>query len=288
MYVAYASTRLDGICSAAILLRHARIRNKDIRLHFGNDSFSGKVIAFILDIVPSNEEFVHALTKNTRIAYWCYHQKTKHDNLIKQISSVADVSDSFCSAELVQQRFMPNDNVSSEIAHIARSHEFWLNNDSRATKLADIIASGFDMKELAVVLSRGVFWTDFFESLHKNYLIKRAAHLREMERSLVLKDYVGQNTAFFACKTALPSDYAGEHGLKYSGADFVVLLYPDGKIIFRKKQGNKTNMASIASIFGGGGNTFASGAHLHKKIVQNTIENIIFFIDNELKRFFFR
>jgi hypothetical protein len=290
MYVAFAPSRLDGLASAAILMRHARLRQKDIRLHILQNGLEPvrQSVLFLLDIVPESEESVRELAKNNKIAYWCYHQKTKFDDVVKEVSAMSDVLDrpSQCSAELVQERFMPQDSVSVSLSKIARDAELFKNVDDRSQLLSDVIASGMDPKQLVSLFSQGVFWTKELERTRQDYIRKREEALQEMEKHKLDKNYVDQNVAFYVCRNLLQSADAGEHALEHSGAEFVVRLYRNGSVIFRRSKHNRTSMAKLAEVLSGGGNAFAAGAQLNKPVTNENKHELISFVDNSVKNFF--
>ncbi len=313
MHVVYCSQQLDGLAAAAILFRATRLRGQEPKfggiLNFENakaqfesmTSLNGCLI-FILDFLPDNlkelEPQLKAITAKNRIAYLNSHHPYDKDTpeLLKQYVHTFDLSgplhysaipkERVCAAELTQKRFLPTDNTAKELADMAHDVEFWERTDKRALQLADLIASGFDQKELIDILSRGILWSDRFEQLRQDYLGKKQNAMQDIIARLSIKNILGFNFGFSLAPTILPSSDAGQHILDtHTGVDVSVVLYRNGRISFRKRDTCQLNLSELAKIFGGGGHTYAAGAKLlqHASINRENFENVIFDLDQKLK-----
>ena len=313
MHVVYCSPQLDGIAAAAVLFRAARLQNKDIRLggliDFENaqeqftamSALSGDLI-FILDFLPDNlaafAQRLSAITVRNRIAYWNSHHAydAQTQELLGRTAHTADLSGPLhggtlpetkkCAAELAQQRFLPNDSVAQELARIAHDIEFWERTDTRAVQLADLIASGFDPKELVDSLARGVLWSEHFEQLRTDYLGKKLAALQDILKHLVVKNVLDHRFGFTLAPALLSTADAGQHILDHhDGVDISVVLYRNGRVSFRRRDNCPLNLAELAKLFGGGGHAYAAGARLahFPSITRENFTPAVFAIDQQLK-----
>ncbi|MEM4239776.1 MAG: DHHA1 domain-containing protein [Candidatus Woesearchaeota archaeon] len=313
MYVVYCSQQLDGIAAAAILFRAARLTGHEVRLggilNFENadeqfsamQNLSGDLI-FILDFLPDNiqafEQKLSAITVRNRIAYWnSHHPHSEADGaILSRHAHTVDLSgplhyapvpkEKTCAAEIAQKKFLPNDSVARELAKIAHDIEFWERTDNRAVQLADLIASGFEPKELVDILSRGILWSERFEQLRQEYLGKKQHAMQDIIAHLAVRNILGYNFGFSLAQSILPSSDAGQHILDtHSGVDVSVVLYRNGRISFRKRDTCNLNLAEIAKLFGGGGHNYAAGARLaqHQSITRENFDNVLFELDQQLK-----
>ncbi len=315
MHVVYCSPQLDGLAAAAILFRAAHLRSTIARLggllthentteqFTAMTSLSGDLI-FIIDFLPNSLAAIapqlKAITVRNRIAYWNSHHPhdASTEDFLKRYAHTIDLSgpehyaavpkQKRCAAELAQQRFLPNDTVARELARMAHDIEFWERTDKNALKLADLIASGHDPKELVQSLARGVFWSDHFEQLRKDYLIKKQEALQDIMRHLAIKNILNHRFGFTLAPTLLASADAGQHILdNHAGVDVSVVLYRNGKISFRKRDDCPVNLAELAKLFGGGGHSYAAGARLahFPSITREHFDKVVFALDQKLKEY---
>jgi oligoribonuclease NrnB/cAMP/cGMP phosphodiesterase (DHH superfamily) len=313
MHVVYCSPQLDGLAAAAILFRAARLRGAEARLGgtltFENarEQFTAMTahhgdLLFILDFLPDSlaafEPLLTAITQRNRIAYWNSHHP--HDaaaeEFLRRFAHTVDLSgplhyapvpkEKTCAAELSHNRFLPTDAVAKELAQLAHDIEFWERNDQRAVQLADLIASGFDAKELVDSLSRGVFWSERFEQLRQGYLTKKQNALQDIMKHLMVKNILNYRFGFTLAPTLLSTADAGQHILdNHAGVDISVVLYRNGRISFRKRNTCPVNLAELAKLFGGGGHSYAAGARLTRfpSITREHFDSVIFALDQQLK-----
>ncbi len=311
MHVVYCSSQLDGITAAAILFRSAHLRNLDVKLggtlnfdtakeQFTNMQNHKGDLIFVLDFLPDHpkelEKSLKDITVTNRIAYW--NSNNPHDpeteEFLNKYAHKVELSgplhyspvpkEKLCSAELAQKRFLPNDTVAKDLAHLAHDIEFWERTDKRAVQLADLIASGFDVKELINSLARGVLWSEKFEQIQKEYLTKKEQALKDIMKHLVVKNILTYRFGFTLAPNLLPTADAGQHILdNHVGVDISVVLYRNGRISFRKRDECQVNLANLAEIFGGGGHVHAAGAKLTQSINREQFEQTLFDIDQKLK-----
>lgn len=316
MYVIYCSEQLDGISAAAIVLRYARLRNSECRIGgFLNytdieekfkemSQLKGNLI-FILDFAPDQIEHfgqkLKDISKHNKIVYWNSHHPYTAEmlDLMKKYVHTVDFSGKLrnsvrseqmlCSADLVAKKFLPVDTVSLHLKQIARDIEFWIKKDERAIKLADLISSGYNKKELISNLSRGVLWSEKFESIRNEYLEKKQKAFMQLMSKLQIKQYVDLKFGFSLASNILSTADAGDKILTaHQAVDVSVIFYRNGKISFRRRDGLKIDLSKIAQLFDGGGHAYASGGQIKKfkNISYENFDKVLFFVDRELKNYF--
>ncbi len=314
MFVIYCSEQLDGIAAAAILFRYARLKNANFRmggfLNYTNieetfeemTKLKGALI-FILDFSPEQitdlNEKLKKISKNNKIAYWnCHHpyDAITITTMMQHVHSL-DFSGALknstkketkqCSADMTCNKFLPTDSVAIKLKTLAHDIEFWIRKNQTAVKLADLIQSGFDKKELVDILSRGVFWSERFEKIKEEYLQKKTKALQDLMKNLVIKKYVDLRFGFVLASTILSSADAGQKMLdSHTAMDVAVILFRNGKISFRRRDDIDVDLSKISELFDGGGHPYAAGGKIQKNISSENLEKIIFVIDRKLKDFF--
>lgn len=311
MHVVYCSPQLDGIAAAAILFRSARLSGKEFRLggllRFENaqEQFSAMAshtgdLLFILDFLPDDldaiKQQLDAILVRNRIAYWNSHhpRDAGTEETLKRYAHTVDLSgplhdgplpkEKLCAAELCQRRFLPQDKVAQELAHLAHDIEFWERTDARAQQLADLIAAGFEPRDIIDSLSRGVLWSERFERARQNYVQKKEEALRDILQHLIIRNLLQYRFGFALAPNLLPTADAGQHLLdNHDGIDVSVVVYRNGRISFRKRDTCPLNLAELARLFGGGGHSYAAGARLQHHVTRESFEHVVFQIDQKLK-----
>lgn len=305
MHVIYCAPHLDGIAAAAIVLRAARLQGKDAK--FGGtltheltqqqfsamNALSGDLV-FILDFLPDSfaliEPALKALTVRNRIAYWASRQP--HDpalaESLKKCVHTLELIPSRCTAETAQQRFLPKDAVARDLARLANDSAFEKHSDPGAIQLADLLASGYDSKELVETLSRGALWSDHFEQLRKDYLLRKKDALQDVLDHLTIKN-VGKHRFGFTLAPGflLPADAAKHVIDSHTGVDVAVILFRNGRASFRKRSGCVLNMGALAQLFGGNGTMDAAGAAVAQfpTVSRETYAQAVLAMDQRLKEF---
>jgi len=293
----YCSEKLDGMAAAAIVLRHAILSKLDA--HFGGflhaDSLHSELkdmasnehqLIFVLDvpILPENLPLIERINRSNKIVYWNTHDS---DSVVPQAKIFDSARDNLCSAELVQQRFLPNDLIAKKLASLAREVKFWQIKDPHSVKLADLIAAEYSPVELLDSLARGAIWNAQFEEFHKSYSERKKVALGELMRSLVVKSYVNHRFGFAMVSSILSSADACQRILDgHAGVDVAVVLYRDGRIGLRRRDDGEVNVKKIAELFNGGGRPFAAGARINMTVSKDNFEEVIFRLDEAFKNFF--
>ncbi|MEK6849693.1 MAG: hypothetical protein AABY01_03940, partial [Nanoarchaeota archaeon] len=260
------------------------------------------VALFIADYPPENipdlEQFLTKLAQGCTIAYWSFTQPQKPETLallsrfVKHVDFAETPVGSFaqnksCSTELAAFRFVPGDPLGRQLTTLAADMKFWLRQDERATKLADLLQSGYDPRAIVDCLSKGVIWDTVFERERNTYLEKKTKAYEDLMKRLTIKQYLNYRFGFALAPNLLSTADACQHMLdKHTGFDIAVALYKTGKIAFRSRDGIDLDLAKLGKHFGGGGHKYASGGIFTKEINAEHWDETVFHLDRLLKDFF--
>ena len=277
----YCYENVDGVTAAAILSRWAKIRGYSYKVGFLNYAdvdgcfeemaqLSGHMI-FIVDFSPQEIKYLerkiqHIENNRNKIVYWNTHIKMSNDVmlLLKKYVKFTDIAEFKCSAEMVYDRFLNMDIVAKELKTIAHDIEFWIKKDERSEKLADLLMSGINKKELVESLARGVFWSDTFEQTRTDYLLRKGKSYEDLAKHLNTKMYQDFRFGFTLSSSLLSTADAGQELLDKHPLDVSVVLFRDGRIGFRRKDEVELDLRKVAKLFDGGGHAYASGGKLEK------------------------
>jgi len=293
----YCSEKLDGVAAAAIVMRHAILSK--LPAHFGGflhtDALDDELkdmaqdehkLVFVLDvpILPEHLALLEKVNAMNKIVYWNTHDATS----IVPPSKIFDKAENNkCSAELAQQRFLPQDQIAKKLAEFAHEVKFWQVQNETALKLADLIAAQYNPVELLDSMARGAFWNPQFETFHKEVLQKKNAALDELMKTLLIKSYVNYRFGFAIAASILNTADACQRILDgHAGVDVAVVLYRDGRIGFRRRDECAVDVKALAELFNGGGRPFAAGAKLGMTVSKDNLPEVLFHLDQAFKNFF--
>ncbi|PIN76021.1 hypothetical protein COV18_01195 [Candidatus Woesearchaeota archaeon CG10_big_fil_rev_8_21_14_0_10_37_12] len=297
MISVYCSECLDGVAAAAIIFRHANLSNlpvvfggflhpeslQDELEELAEDS--GKLF-FVLDVSvsPSHLPLLEKAVQKNQLVYWCAYDE---NSVVPPVKLFDKARDNLCTAELVQQRFLVNDSVAKSLALLARDVKFWQVQDERALKLSDLIAAQYDPVLLLNALSRGVFWSDQFEKVHAEYFAKKEEAFKVLLGSLHVKSYVNYRFGFARSLAVLSSADACQKILDgHAGVDVAVVLFKDGRFVMRRRDDCDLDLRLLAELFDGGGKSFAAGAHLSQQVTKESMQHVLFKLDQAFRNFF--
>ncbi len=319
-FAIYSTKLLDGICASAIIARFAKLRQAFYKL--GDLSFPtveqdfeelaslNDYYIFILDFPPDSipllEEKLKKVSESNRIVYWNSHHPYSKDAVeaLKKYVQIIELSgplgneipaQKLCSADMAAKRFLKHDYIAQTLREIAHDLEFWERKDPRSMKLADVIASGYDKKELIESLSLGAFWSEKFDRLREEYLEKKEKEASQLLKKLVIKQYADKKFGFTLASSILSTADAGQYVLDHSDVDVSVVVYKDGRMSFRRKPGCTVNLRDIAKLFNGGGHAYAAGGNLLigketpvRAVNLETFDTIVFYADRKLSDWFYK
>lgn len=297
MIAIYCSEKLDGIAAAAIIKRHAQLKKLPTRfggfLHHDmlseeleDIATNEKQLIFVLDvsITPEHLALIDKISEKNTIVYWNTHDP---QSVVPKTKIFDKSTDKRCAAELVHQRFLPNDLVAQQLARLAHDVEFWQLGDERATKLTDLIMAQYNPLDLINSLAKGMYWSPHFEKEHQHYLAKKTAALDDLFKTLTIKTYLNHRFGYVTAPSILTTADACQKVLDgHAGIDVSIALYKNGKIAFRKRDDCKLDMRELAQLFDGGGNEHAAGAKLGMPVTKDTYDDVLFKLDSIFKNFF--
>ncbi len=276
---------VDGLASHAILRRYARRVGEDITHYFADYDDLAEIIVKLSEL-EGGRVVIADLGYNARVlsakealarlcaageVIWIDHHDWKGGEEILKMNLRFIHSAEHCAAELVQREFMPEDEVSAELARLAHAHDF-REEDELAWKLYDVISSGYDKLRFVEALSRGVFWNEEFEEAYTKYQRAKEKGYAYLDGHLEVFDIDGYTCAMALSKKYLSSTLASLH-LQEKGTDFVVVVYPDGKLSFRRNN-PEINLREIAQLFGGGGREVAAGAKISEVVTEENYREV--------------
>jgi oligoribonuclease NrnB/cAMP/cGMP phosphodiesterase (DHH superfamily) len=278
------SRDLDGIASAAILARYLEGQGKDVKVDFVDYATQNEdlqrlrsltetdiyIADFAFDEPEHYEVFNEIVAKGNRVAYWNDHHPHK-DGVDEAITRYAEITDlcgpqPYCSAEIAQQRYLPNDTVARELAELAHDNDFWERKVENANKLADVIASGYDKNKLVSLLKHGETWNPELEQVWKAYDTRRNESYGRLDDRAEITQYGMTSCVISLADDMLATSDAGDYLLNKYDTEMSVTLYRDGRMAFRRAEGGEVDLTDVARMFGGGGHPYASGAQLDEEI----------------------
>jgi len=271
---------LDGIASAAIVLRYANKIGCDFKVFFSEpqllhvtlenlpiETNVSEIIVSDLGLNKNLLDKINRILKDIKGNYqvkirWFDHHLWNHEVKVK-IEKLIDeliVNERFCSAELVQRILLPDDAIAAKVALLARDADFSIFSNEISKKLSKIISyRGMPLEALVEMLSKGTFWNSELEKKFREIISEEKKMLRKCLRTL--ESY---NIKEFKVALVKGSISAGEIAdiLAEKGYDIIVIISPEGKVSLRR--GNESiNLVPIAEKLNGGGHPFAAGGSLN-------------------------
>jgi oligoribonuclease NrnB/cAMP/cGMP phosphodiesterase (DHH superfamily) len=287
---------LDGLGSHAIMRRFAREIGEEVTHYFADYDDLTEIIVKLSEETEGEKVIIADLGYNSRVlsakdalaklceaneVIWIDHHDWQGGEEILKLKLRFIHSSKLCAAELVQQEFMPSDEVSKEIARLAHAHDF-REESELAWKLYDVISSGYDKLRFVEALSRGEFWNEEFEEAYQRYQRAKEKGYAYLDEHLEVFNIYGYTCAMALSKKYLSSTLASLY-LQEKGTDFVVVVYPDGKLSFRRNN-PKVNLRKLAQLFGGGGREVAAGAKIEKEVTEDNYRELFREIVERMKK----
>ncbi len=228
---------------------------------------------------------------------WSDHHKWD-EGLLKEMGRYAEMnvakSTESCGAELVYKKYMKGDKVSEALAKVGRDHDIdaWLHKPPKPAyaltfpladliiyrnymaggdragrrkllnELVDKLAEASEEKLLNTDFGKSPFWDPEMEKEWKGYKKWEAEKFEECSRTADVmtagkyKYVLGRPDDLLS--TSMSSSRLLE---KFTDADFSIVVYGDGKMSMRRRNGEiKCN--EIAALFGGAGHEYAAGGRM--------------------------
>ncbi len=287
---------LDGLGSHAILRRYAKEQGIEAVHHFSDYDSLGETIAELSRSLTSERVVIADLGCNAKLhryagelrrlcerneVVWIDHHDWDDAGELVKAGFRLVLSTEKCAAELVQEEFMPGDEHSRRIAELAHAHDFREENEL-AWKLYDVISSGYDRMRFVELLASGVLWCEEFERAYRKYQEAKRRGYEYIDAHTMVLEVSGYTCAMALSEKYLSSTLACLH-LQRLGTDFVVVVYPDGKLSFRRNS-ERVDLGRIARAFGGGGRATAAGAKLDMKVDEENYRRVFLDIAARIER----
>lgn len=250
---------------------------------------------------PNVWEQVEPIIKNLKEKNGCKIEWSDHhkwdEGLLKEMEKYAEMnvvkSMEACGAELVYKKYMKGDKPSEALAKVGRDHDIdawtrkppkpayaltfpladlityynWLGVENRPKRrellgrLADKLAKAPEEKLLNTDFGRP-FWDAEMEHDLKEYEKVKEKKLDEFLGNAEVLGAGKYNFVLGRPDVLLSTSVAGDKILeKFDKADFAVIVYEDGKMSMRRRNGEiKCN--EIAALFGGAGHEYAAGGRM--------------------------
>jgi oligoribonuclease NrnB/cAMP/cGMP phosphodiesterase (DHH superfamily) len=287
----YCAEQLDGIAAAAIVTRYARL--KKLTTRFGGFLHHEKLTQQITEMSKNSHIFVLGMCpkrehipaiKKTNVMYWSTHDATTPKIPARIFDQTVERK---CSAELAQQRFLPNDVTARKLAALAHNMTYW-KKSADSQQLTDIIASGYNPTELINSLSKGVTWSPQLEKARDEYLQKKEDAFNSLLKTLKIRKYISYNVCFALSSNTLTGADAAQKILDvHDGVDVAIVIFKNGKLSFRRRDECILNLRKIAQLFDGGGPVYASGGYIDKKVTKENYEQVMQIIDSRIKNYIY-
>jgi len=274
---------LDGLTSHAIVRRYAFQQSLDIEHYFVSyddlgdalESLRGSrnnlVVVADLGYNPTiPQEVVFLLAEENNMVWLDHHRWDSGKEILKAGFKFIHSSD-LCAAELTYRHFLPGDRVAREIATLAHIHDFYEEGEL-AWNLYEVISSGYDKLSFVDSLSKGVTWNEEFQEAFQEYQKTKKSAYSYIEEHMVEAQAHGYSFLVALSPKYLSSTLASGYLLD-KGKDFVVVVYPDGKLSFRRNS-KEINLTAIAEMFQGGGREEAAGGKLDAGVGDENFESI--------------
>lgn len=274
---------LDGLVSHAIVRRYALQQSLGIEHHLVSYEDIGRelnelrvsrhnlIVVADLGYNPTIPvEVVRELSEINTLVWIDHHDWSSGRELLMAGFKFIH-SEELCAAELAWKYFLPRDRVAREIASLAHSHDF-CEAGELAWKLYDVISSGYNKLKFIDSLARGETWSEEFQAAYERYQGAKERAYSFMEEHLIEGSVGGYSYAIALSPKYLSSTLAGLY-LQGRGKDFVVAVYPDGKLSFRRNSPS-VNLARVAQLFNGGGREAAAGGRLELEVKKENFKRV--------------
>jgi len=275
---------IDGIASAAILLRYLRIKmnvkDENIELIFTGPSAlpeklkelinSNVKTIYITDISINikNSENIKGIIKKLnsegkRIIWINHHQWSIEDinEIMKSVESIV-VEKTLSTARIVYEKFMKEDDISRKIAEYADDIDALTDKFDESFILRALSFKNGWKEKLIMKFSNGIFWDE--EISREAEKVKRIAERDINEAYKKTKIYETKSGLKFGLidlrGAETPKSWLAKRISEKFNLDFTIVWRKDYAIsIYIGNKSKNINLLKIAEEFGGGGHPFACG-----------------------------
>lgn len=288
---------VDGVFSAAIALQRYS-QGKVFFTSYGKENFSrifdliyrevlelsSKGLVIFSDL-GLNEELIEIVSElfsflrsNCWEVLWIDHHPwpTKSIELfnseIKTRKLVLDNSGEKCAAELVYDYLLPGNIKARQLASIAHTSDFLL-NDQIYPPLPELITyykniPNFYSKltELAVKVSNGILWDTTMQQEFFIYCRHRdEAKMESIKKMQTIELNNGMKMAVIPSNTYIQASLFSQEVFRETRVDVVFFLSDEGKVSIRRNNPNIKCNKIASKLLEGGGHEYAAGGHVRSK-----------------------
>lgn len=234
------------------------------------------------------EALINASTKGIKVTWIDHHQWPAHlrERLSKHVRFYIDISRT--SSEIMNMLYGYREHISEYLALIGRDTDLNIYNEPISRLLTDLIVyycylnNHFKLTELVYKLSRGVLWDVDTALDYKEYVVHKGKAISELSSS-IREFLIGNYCIRIGLASKLVPYNEGLDIIMKDVADIGVIVYDDGSLILRRKEGIKIKCNEIAALFGGGGHEYVGGGLIPKSVkseewityIVDTIESYV-------------
>ncbi|MEM3181415.1 MAG: DHHA1 domain-containing protein [Candidatus Micrarchaeaceae archaeon] len=291
MYVISHASDLDGVASAALLMRLFRVEESYVffaehsapllKNMFKRIRKSNCDVLFVADFSVNNKEigmwlnFLGALKRTGSRIYWFDHHKWP--SAADRIASMCDFAEygenkRYCTTEIVERLLFKKDKYAAKLAKIAHYSDFAVrakhagiekiisDYDLAITYFNTLSATSAQagLRSLASSLSSGILLSKDIVRVANSFKSKSD---REIEKALKNISYVSGIAVVFSSSSVVQQDLF-EKLFNISGSEIVMQVDVDrSKASMRSK---RTDISALAMAMGGGGHPHAAGFSISK------------------------
>lgn len=244
-------------------------------------------LVIISDLALNNEqvkEFKKVLEQfNTWKFIWLDHHPWPDDidkDLPRNVELIIDKTRQKCAAELVYEKFMPNDQTAKTLSKIAHTMDFF-SQDQFITPIPELIVyyKTFDnyqdrLKLLAQKSATGILWDTEMQTDYNKYIIQRDQSKVYSLKNMRIEKLSGFDIAYVPLSPYLQASIFSNEIFQKFQCDLIVFYSSGGRIGIRRNN-NKISCREIAlQLPHGGGHDFAAGGNINKDNPEDIVKEI--------------
>jgi oligoribonuclease NrnB/cAMP/cGMP phosphodiesterase (DHH superfamily) len=279
---------LDGLYSAAIgLLRYPQAMT--IFLGYGLENFqklgnfiysathysSERGLIVIADlglnddlIETCRQTFSEAVRNGWKIMWVDHHPWSQQaiDAVKPFVEIVLDSSGSKCAADLMHEKFVPDNALAAKLASMAHTMDFFT-KDQYLTPISELIRyyqtfpNFYErLSELARKSARGILWDVEMQGDYNDYSRLRDEAKTEVFATMQIRPAGRFKVAYVQSSPYLQSSLFSEEVFEKTGADLAMFYSVKGKVSIRRNNDAISCRAVAENLPEGGGHVYAAGA----------------------------
>lgn len=279
---------LDGLYSAAIgLLRYPQAMT--IFLGYGLENFQklgtfihsathysperGLIVIADLglndDLIETcRQTFSEAVRNGWKIIWVDHHPWSQQaiDAVKPFIEIVLDAAGNKCAADLMYEKFVPDNALAAKLASMAHTMDFFT-KDQYLTPISELIRyyqtfpNFYErLSELARKSARGILWDVEMQGDYNDYSRLRDEAKAQVFATIQVKPVGRFKVAFVQSSPYLQSSLFSEEVFEKTGADLAMFYSVKGKVSIRRNNDAISCRAVAENLPEGGGHVYAAGA----------------------------